>query len=450
MKKFDIEFKKEKPLYIELYEYIKEAIINKDLKPNEKLPSKRVLSTYLSISINTVILAYNLLLDEELIESIPKKGYFVTKYSITLDNDNTYQPLKKNTSNILYDFSTKNIDATIFPYYTFNKICKNVIYQNNILTKSNNFGNLDLRNTIASYLYESKSIRVNPENIIIGSGIEYLLTIIIHLLDIKNIGIENPGYDKIYKILSNNNKNIILCDLDDEGVILKDNLDAIYITPQNQFPTGIKMSMKRKLQIANTFHDENYIIEDDFDSEFKYLSNKSISLFELNKENTILLSTYSRTIFPSLRISYMILPDKVLEKYKERYSFYSTTVSTLDQLILNEFIISGAYSRHLNKTKALYKQKRELIINLLKPYDYIEIDTQNSYLSLIINIKNFNHELFKSLAKKELIDISLMEDFYMDNKKDDRIIIGYSAISLDKISDGISKLIQIINKSKLA
>lgn len=450
MKKFDIEFKKEKPLYIELYEYIKEAIINKDLKPNEKLPSKRVLSTYLSISINTVILAYNLLLDEELIESIPKKGYFVTKYSITLDNENTYQPLKKNTSNILYDFSTKNIDATIFPYYTFNKICKNVIYQNNIITKSNNFGNLDLRNTIASYLYESKSIRVNPENIIIGSGIEYLLTIIIHLLDIKNIGIENPGYDKIYKILSNNNKNIILCDLDDEGVILKDNLDAIYITPQNQFPTGIKMSMKRKLQIANTFHDENYIIEDDFDSEFKYLSNKSISLFELNKENTILLSTYSRTIFPSLRISYMILPDKVLEKYKERYSFYSTTVSTLDQLILNEFIISGAYSRHLNKTKALYKQKRELIINLLKPYDFIEIDTQNSYLSLIINIKNFNHELFKSLAKKELIDISLMEDFYMDNKKDDRIIIGYSAISLDKINDGICKLIQIINKSKFA
>lgn len=448
MKKFDIIFKKEKPLYIELYDYIKEAIIHKELKPNEKLPSKRVLSTYLSISINTVILAYNLLLDEELIESIPKKGYFVTGYSITLKQDDNYLPLKKNTTSFLYDFSTKNIDSEIFPYYTFNKICKNVIYQNNILMKSNNFGNLDLRNTIANYLYESKSIKVNPENIIIGSGIEYLLTIIIHLLDIKTIGIENPGYDKVYKILSNNNKNIILCDLDDEGVILKKGLDAIYITPQNQFPTGIKMSMKRKLEIANSFHDNQYIIEDDFDSEFKYLSNKSISLFELNKENTILLSTYSRTIFPSLRISYMILPDKVLEKYKERYSFYSTTVSTLDQLILNEFISSGAYSRHLNKTKALYKQKRELIIQLLKPYDFIEIDTQNSYLSLIITLSNFNHVKFKELCKKESIDISLMEDFYMDKKQDNRIIIGYSAIPLNKIKDGINKLIEIINNSK--
>lgn len=448
MKKFDIVFKKEKPLYVELYDYIKECILNGDLKPKEKIPSKRELASYLSISINTVMLAYNLLLDEELIESIPKKGYFVTSYSVPLENDKSYLPLQNNVKKIQYDFSTKNIDSEIFPYYTFNKICKNVIYQYDILTKSNNLGNFELRNTIAIYLYESKGLKINPENIIIGSGIEYLLSVIIPLLDIQNIGIENPGYDKIYKILSNNNKNIILCGLDEDGIKVKDNLDAIYITPQNQFPTGIKMSMKRKLELANQFSGNKYIIEDDFDSEFKYLSNKSMTLYELNKDNTILLSTYSRTISPSLRISYMILPDKLLKKYKEKYSFYSSTVSTLDQLILNEFIKSGAYSRHLNKTKILYKQKRELIIQLLKPYDFINIDTQNSYLSLIISVNNFNHDLFKEYCKKEGIDISLMEDYDMYKKYDNRIIIGYSAIPYEKIKEGIEKIISIIKSSR--
>ena len=445
MKTFNIKFKKDKPLYIELYEYIKNLIIDKKLKPKEKLPSKRYLATYLNISLNTVIEAYNLLLDEELIESIPKVGYFVSSYSIPNENTLMYQEIKETNKNILYDFSTKNIDSSIFCYYTFNKICKNVIYEDNILLKSDNLGNIKLRNTISNYLFETKGCNINPNNIIIGSGIEYLLTLLIHILDINKIGIENPGYDKVYKILKNNNKEITLCNLDDEGIIPNSELDAIYITPQNQFPTGIKMSMKRKLELASIFKNNKYIIEDDFDSEFKYLANKSISLYELNRDNTILVSTYSRSIFPSLRIAYMVLPDKVLEIYKARYSFYSTTVSTLDQLILNEFIKSGAYSRHLNKTKVLYKQKRDLIIQLLKPYSDIIIDYQNSYLSLIITVNNLNKDEFKKLTKEYSIDISLMDDYYMDNKKDNRIIIGYSSIEINKIPDGINKLLKIMH-----
>ena len=442
MKTLNVEFKHEKALYIELYEYIKGEILSKRLSPKEKLPSKRVLATYLNISLNTVIEAYNLLIDEELIESIPKVGYFVTEYLIPKEDNIIVNELKDSKKDILYDFSTKNIDSSIFPYYTFNKICKNVIYEDNILLKSDNLGNIKLRNTISNYLYETKGITVQPSHIVIGSGIEYLLTLLIHLLDITKIGIENPGYDKVYKILKNNNKEIVLCDLDNEGIIPESDLDAIYITPQNQFPTGIKMSIKRKLQLAKLFINNKYIIEDDFDSEFKYLSNKSISLYELNKENTILVSTYSRTIFPSIRISYMVLPDKLYEKYMNRYSFYSTTVSTLDQLILNEFIRSGAYSRHLNKTKALYKQKRDLIISILKPYKEIEIDYQNSYLSLIIKVNNFNKEEFITNCQKDKIDISLMEDYYMDNKADPRIIIGYSSIEMDKINKGIDLLLK--------
>ena len=448
MIKFNFEFEKKGPMYIELYNKIKELILNKKIKPNEKLPSKRNLSTYLNISLNTVIEAYNLLLDEELIISIPKKGYYVSEYDISISKDNELDSLTTNINKYEYDFSTKNIDSSVFPYYTWNKICKDTIYNENILIKSDNYGNITLRKTIANYLYENKGISINPKNIIVGSGIEYLLSILINVLCINTIGIENPGYDKIYKIIKNNNKKVILCNLDNEGIIINNNVDALYITPSNQFPTGIKTSMKRKLEIAKWAKGNKYIIEDDFDSEFKYLSNQSISLLSLNKTNTILLSTYSRTISPSLRISYMILPDKLYEIYNNKYSFYSTSVSTLDQLILAKFINTGAYSRHLNKTKLLYKQKRELIISLLEKYDYIDIDYDNSYLSLIIKIDDFDKELFKKECKNNSIDISLMESYYLDKKIDNRIIIGYSGIEINKIEKGINKLINIFEKTR--
>ncbi|MBQ9900218.1 MAG: PLP-dependent aminotransferase family protein [Acholeplasmatales bacterium] len=447
MIKFSFEFEKKGPMYIELYNKIKELILNKKIKPNEKLPSKRNLSTYLNISLNTVIEAYNLLLDEELIISIPKKGYYVSEYDISISKDNELDSLTSNINKYEYDFSTKNIDSSVFPYYTWNKICKDTIYNENILIKSDNYGNITLRKTIANYLYENKGISINPKNIITGSGIEYLLSILINVLNINTIGIENPGYDKIYKIIKNNNKKVILCNLDNEGIIINNNVDALYITPSNQFPTGIKTSMKRKLEIAKWAKGNKYIIEDDFDSEFKYLSNQSISLLSLNKTNTILLSTYSRTISPSLRISYMILPDKLYEIYNNKYSFYSTSVSTLDQLILAKFINTGAYSRHLNKTKLLYKQKRELIISLLEKYDYIDIDYDNSYLSLIIKIDDFDKKLFKKECKNNSIDISLMESYYLDKKIDNRIIIGYSGIEINKIEKGINKLINILEKT---
>ncbi len=447
MNKLKITFSDNQPLYIQLYNQIKELIINKTLEPNEKLPSKRALSSYLGISLNTIIEAYNLLLDEELITSIPKKGYYVIGYDISILKGDSTDSLNTNIKKYKYDLSTKNIDASIFPYYSFNKICKNIIYNNDILIKSDNYGNIILRKTISKYLYENKGININPKNIIIGSGIEYLLTILINLLNINNIGIENPGYDKVYKLIKNNNKNVILCDLDNEGIILPNkDLDAIYITPSNQFPTGIKTSMKRKIELSKWAINNKYIIEDDFDSEFKYLSNQAITLFELNKTNTIFLSTYSRTISPAVRISYMILPDKLYEKYNDKYSFYSTTVSTLDQLILSEYINSGLYSRQLNKNKLLYKQKRELIISILEKYDYIDIDYDNSYLSLIINVNNLNKDLFKKLCINNSIDISLMDDYYLDNKKDNKIIIGYSSININDIEKCMDILIKIINE----
>lgn len=448
MKLFTINFNTKEPLYLQLYKCIKNDILEGKLAPGEKLPSKRELQKHLNISLNTIINAYELLLEEGFIVSKEKKGYFVLDYDIKAINKKKEIETTEKSEEIIYDFSTKKIDKEVFPTYTWNKISKKIIYDNLFIDKSDNSGNNSLKETISKYLYETKGLNINKNNIIIGSGIEYLLTILINLIPANTYAIENPGYDKIKKILYNNHKNVIYAPLDNEGVNIKglEGIDVIYATPANQFPTGIKMSLQRKLEIIDILKDK-YIIEDDFDSEFKYLSNISTSIYALSPHNTILLSTYSRTITPSIRISYMILPDILLLKYKTYYSFYSSTVSTLDQLILDEFIKSGAYSRHLNKTKDLYKKKRKLIISLLSKYNFIKIDKEHSYLSLIIEVLNLDKTRFKSLIKDNHIDISLMDDYYFTDVITNKIIIGYTSISINKLESGIKKLIEIIKLS---
>ncbi len=445
MRLFSIEFNKNEALYIQLYNFLKKEILNGNLKANDPIPSKRKLSTHLNISLNTIMEAYNMLISEGLIISIPKKGFFVSNYNIKINNIN-YQDLKTKEKIFKYDLTTKNIDNTLFPYFTWNKISKNIIYNENIFERTSSYGYYKLRNTIKEYLYETKGINVNPTNIIIGSGIEYLFTILIDIIDKNNYAVENPGYDKIAKILKNHNKNIEYMEIDNAGAII-DNIksDVIYITPSSQFPLGIKMSMERKLEISSWAKDK-YIIEDSFDSEFKYLSNQSISLFELNN-NTILLSSYSRSISPALRIAYMILPDKLLNRYDEKYGFYSTTVSTLDQMILNEFIASGAYSRHINKVKNSYIEKKELIKNILEK-ENIKI-AYDGYLSMIIDIDDLNKEKFIKKCMEYKIDISLLDDYYL-NKKTNKIIIGYSGININLIGEAISLLTKAIKESKVA
>ena len=448
MKLFTIDFNDKEPLYIQLYNKIKKDILNNTIKPNEKLPSKRELHNHLGISLNTIIEAYNLLLDEGFISSIPKKGYYAIDYNITLSKKfNNYNIIDKQTK-YKYDFTTKGIDTSIFPYYTWNKISKNIIYNQEFINKSDNKGSMELRKTLSKYLYETKGINVNPNNIIIGSGIEYLLTLLINILPCNTYGIENPGYDKINKILLNNKKQVNYIPLDNDGIDVNklNNSECIYITPANQFPTGIKMTLQRKLDLIK-WSLNKYIIEDDFDSEFKYLSNTSTCLYRLSPNNTILLSTYSRTITPSIRLSFMILPDDILKLYNEKYSFYSSTVSTLDQLILNDFIKSGAYSRHLNKTKTIYRDKRKKIISLLEKYDFIKIDYDKSYLSLIIEIPPFNKELFKLKCINSSIDISLLDDYYFTKENTNKIIIGYTSIDINILEEGINLIINIIKET---
>lgn len=437
-----IDFKNNKPKYIEIFEYISNEINNGNLKGGEKLPSKRVLAMDLNVSINTIMNAYNLLLEEGFIQSHIKKGYFVEKQLIVNKRLEAKKEASKQISNPIYDFTTQSIEG--FSNTTFKKLLRQEISQDNFINKTDNFGDLELRKVIALHLKENRGIDVDYTHIIIGNGLEMLERILI-ASKIKSITLENPGYHKLAIIAKNIGFDINYQELDDFGVTVPTNKTILYTTPFNQFPTGVKMTIARKKELIDyAIKNNTYIIEDDFDAEFRINSSQATSMYTLSPSSVIFFSTFTETVYPGLRISYAILPQVLLNNYNELYKSYSQSVSTLDQLALKDFILDGAYESHINKTKRKFLEKRRLIKDLFEDDKRFIIDDKRNYLSILvyINMDISDKEIKERLLSKD-IKIQLLSDFDINKKDSKTLILGYTAISLDKIKEGI----EIIKKS---
>ena len=423
--------------YIELYEKIVNLINENELKPKEKLPSKRDLAIDLDVSINTVMNAYMMLLDEGYIYSIEKKGYFVTKQPIVVKKPKEISNTElKKDEEYLYDFTTSKIED--FATTKWLKLIKSVTEKKDYLNKTDYLGDIGLRFEIQQHLKLNRGINTPLDNILICNGFEAIEKIL-ELTDIDDLLLENPGYHKLSKL--NINKKISYQNIDDYGVLVPNKRCILYTTPFCQFPTGIKMSISRKKELINFVNKtDSLIIEDDFDAEFRINGQRAVSLYTLDREKVIFFSSFTTTMYPGLRLAYIILPDKLLSLYKDKYNSYSS-LPTLEQLLLKEFIKSGEYASHINKIKRLYLKKRQLIIETLSNYNYLIPDEKKSYLSIPIKINTiYNDSEIKEVLKNNKIKISLLSDYDI-NKKDSKILIlGYTAIPLDKIKDGINTL----------
>lgn len=436
-----IVFKNEKPKYLELYDQIVKMIEDGTLKANEHLPSKRNMAINLDISLSTVLNAYNLLIDEGYIYTKEKKGYYVSEMPFCHQNKIKIEKIKQTTINYKYDFTTQSVSN--FNSTHFKKILRDLSYSNDYLDKSPLLGRLDLRIAISNHLAENRAIHASADNILIGTGLE-MLENIIKLIDVDNITLENPGYHKLKMIGKNNNYKINYQPLDDEGVIVPNYKTILYTTPFNQFPTGIKMSIKRKKElISNAIKYESYIIEDDFDAEFRINQAPTTSIYSLSNSNTIFFSTFSNTLFPGFRLAYAILPDEILKKYLETYKNYNNPVSSLTQIILKEFINNGGYASYINKRKKELIIKRNKCIEKLKSIG--NIDIKKNYLSLLIDI-NSNLDVLIEKAKLNNIKIQSLKSFDVKENKTNTLIIGYTAIDDNKIDDALDDLIKIIKE----
>ena len=353
--------KEKRPVYLQLYNQIREDIVNDILRFDSKLPSIRALAEELGISTVTVEHAYALLSDEGYVESRERSGYVVSfrkadGFASTAKTTHKYHPATE-TKHAYPDF----------PLSVLSKTMRRVLTEHGdlLLEKSPNNGCAELREAIRQYLARNRGISVDTEQIIIGSGSEYLYEHIIMMLGRSHTyGIESPSYKKIEEIYHASEVSYELLPLSHDGIdsatLSNTTASVIHTTPYRSFPTGVSATASKLHEYVRWANQKNrYIIEDDFESEFSVSTKPTDTLFALSKnDNVIYLNTFSKTISPSLRIGYMVLPKHLVKTYEEKLGFYSCTVPTFMQYVLTELLNNGDFERHINRVRR--KMRKDL------------------------------------------------------------------------------------------
>lgn len=446
------------PLYRQIYIQIKEAIQSGSLSAHTRLLSKRKMAQLLDVSVNTVDTAYNQLVSEGFLEVRPQSGYYVCEIG-KLEWDKNTKPLLKpvpmlESNPIKIDFSLFGVDKDHFPYTIWKRLSRNVFEQwkDTILKNSPCHGELELRKAIASYLYLSRGVLCHSEQIVVGAGTDNLLQILSYLL--KNeciIAMENPVYYDAYFYFRRMGHQVVSIPTDHHGMQIEplEKLinTAIYITPSHQFPLGITMPISRRIKLLNWAKqsEKRYIIEDDYDSEFRYDIQPIPSLQSIDKnEKVIYLGSFSRSIAPSLRISYMVLPEKLSEKFSEKYHAFPCAVSKLDQLILMQFLSKGHYETHLNKMRKLYKEKREFFVFALKKaFPNAEILGENAGQHVLLKMHEIKETELCVSAQKIGVRVYPISPYFtgkVPEKYKMVVLLGYAEPSCNQILEGVNLL----------
>lgn len=352
--------REDKPKYYYLYSAIKDDILSGNLKKNEKLPSKRSLAEHLGISLITVENAYQMLKDEGYIESRERSGYFVTELKTLGKKADATRELNLLERGKQMDLLEEQKDKELFPESVYFKTVRSVLaeYKTELLDKSPNEGCTILRNAIAKYLLRYRGIFAQPEQIIIGSGAEYLYSTIVRMFgNDKVYGLENPSYHQIQAVYEGMGARCELLNMGKEGVLSTElentRADILHVTPFHSYPSGVTASVKKRQEYLEwAKRRDAIIVEDDFDSEF-FMPGKPIETLYMTDDNqsVIYMNTFSKSLSPSIRIGYMILPEKWMEKYKVNVGEFSCTVPVLDQYVLAEFIEKGHFEQHLNRVR---------------------------------------------------------------------------------------------------
>lgn len=432
-------------LYMQIYEYFKNKIINGTYKANTKLPSKRNLAKEYNISLNTVDNAYSKLLEEGFIYSKERQGFFVSDVGELYVLDSKPIHITKEEENIEYDFSYSGVSEE-FPYKIFKKISSNIFDNKDILEKVDYQGYLPLRTQISEYLNKSRGFKADPSQIVISSGSEYLFQIIFKLISGK-FGIEDPGYSMLSNIMDTNDINYEFIPVDKNGMDLtklkKSKSDFCVITPAHQFPTGVIMNMQRRVELLN-MKKIKYVIEDDYDSEFKYSKRPVPALKSIDvNDKVIYIGSFSKSISPSFRVSFMVLPFDLVEKYNKIFKFFICPVSIMVQKMLTTFIETGEFEKHLNRMRKIYSKKRQLLIDMLSERKDITIRGADAGLHVVLEYpKNYSEEYIVKKAKEKKIKVYGLGS-YGTKRKIPSILLGFATLSEEKLKEGVKLFLEI-------
>ena len=446
-------------LYTQLYACIRRDILSGTLSPRQKLPSKRALAQHLEVSVITVKNAYEQLAAEGYIYTVEKKGYYVSPVERPLPPADP-PPLtpEKPAEPVFLDLATGSLDRSYFPFTVWSRLMRQTILEEDteLLRAAPSNGAPALRRAIAAHLRQFRGMDVDPEQIIIGAGTELLYTLIIQLLGReKCYAVEDPGYSKIAEIYRSHQVNLRQVGLDEKGLstrlLRRQEADIVHLSPSHHYPTGIVMPIGRRQELLRWAEEQEgrWILEDDYDSEFRFVGRPIPTLFSIDEaQRVIYLNTFSKTIAPSIRISYMILPPRLMEVYREKLGFYACTVSGFEQYTLAKFMAQGRYEQHLSRMKARYRQKRDAVIAMLRSSplaDRVEIMEQDAGLHFLVRLDTrLPDAALRSRAAEQGVRLALLSDYYSvpETAPQHIVVVNYSGIDLERLPEGLRRLAQ--------
>ena len=446
-------------MYAHLYQCIKEDILNGKLEAEDKLPSKRTLAKNLGISLITVENAYAQLMIEGYIYSRPKRGYYVAKI---MKQPPLHQEVKQNSKLQLpqkqaFSFASGNVPAETFPYNIWSRLLRQVLTaanENTLLCDTSCGGIVQLRQAIAQHLYQFRGMQAEPEQIIIGAGTQVLYNLIVQLLGRNHIyALEDPGYPQLAAIYKANNVFCRYLPMDKNGVsremLENSGADILHITPSHQFPTGIIMPASRRYELLHWAGQSSsrYIIEDDYDCEFRLYGRPIPTLQSSDTaEKVIYINTFSKTLAPTFRISYMVLPSHLTTLFYQKLGFYSCTVSNFEQFTLAKFIEGGYFERHLNRMRTYYRNKCDKLLQYLAKNTtapYLTVEGENSGLHFLLHLDTQSSDTkLKQVAAIQGLEIKFLSDYYHEKINDNShtLLMNYTGIEEKELYPALDKL----------
>lgn len=480
---------KSAPVYEQIYRFIKGEMQQGRIAARTRLPSTRKLAESLGVSRSTVQLAYDQLVAEGYLEPEPCRGYFAAQIDVLLNLGQRREAVRemgqpgrtsgqrqetaeapgdsraaktdsgKKAPRYWVDFSPRGIDLDHFPFNTWRKLSRETLTManKNLFTSGDPRGERGLREAICRYLQSARGVDCRPDQILVGAGSEYLLMLLNQMLGRSPIAMEDPTYKQAYRVFQRLGHPVAPVPMDKNGMKV-DALEAsgariAYIMPSHQYPTGIVMPVRRRQELLAWAAKEEgrYIIEDDYDSEFRYRGRPIPALRGSDRNgNVIYLGTFSKAVAPAIRVSYLVLPEELVPQYQETCGFYASTVSRVDQEILRRFLEEGYFERHLNRMRGLYRNKHDLLLAELEQLrDRFLVQGDTAGLHVLLESREGWPEtaLMEKAAAAGIRIYGLSEYFLAPDRRESRtVILGYANLALEQIQKGIQMLDQIWGK----
>ncbi len=457
------QYNSEAPLYLQLYHYIKTAILEGSILPMEKLPSLRALSHSIDLSLTTIELAYNQLLVEGYIYSKPQSGFFVNKISagmgsVRRDEDMDLRevvPLQQ--ADLLSDFEKHGYyDLSCFDFVKWKKCINQVLteYSHLLLREGDSQGEKALRQEISRYIYQSRGVTCTPNQIVIGAGTQQImgqLCTILTKMGVKHVTVEDPGYLPVRNIFRDRDFAITSVPVGKEGIsisMLPANIrSAVYVSPSNQFPTGYVMPIGKRYELLDwATKNDSIIIEDDYDSELRYFGKPIPSLQGLDRnQKVVYLGSFSTTLFPSIKISYMVLPESMAATFNTFRGDYTQTCSKTEQLTLAIYMSKGLYQTNIKKLRTLYSQKLQIVLSILSNWgtDFITPINSSSGINMLIRVRSKKSSALLCQEASEVGISTLPITTFTEAPAEATatLIFHYNQIPLEKMEPALKELI---------